>query len=64
MFLLLYRYSILFFFKKKSTGHGNNIKRIGPPALDCDHPSLILESVVKSLPSFRKTALVDKLVES
>lgn len=36
-----------------------------PPALDRDYQSCIIrESAVRSLPSFRKTALVDKLVES
>lgn len=39
-------------------------KKKTPPALECDDPSFNLESVVESLPSFRKTALVDKLVES
>lgn len=36
-----------------------------PPALDRDCQSRIIrESAVRSLPSFKKTALVDKLVES
>lgn len=55
----------------KSAGQHNNKgvqrmrkKKKPPPALECDHPSFNLESVVESLPSFRKTALVDKLVES
>lgn len=40
-------------------------KELVPPALDRDYQSCIIrESAVRSLPSFSKTALVDKLVES
>ena len=61
--------SIFFFFQVQvsATIKGcitDKKKKKTPPALECDDPSFNLESVVESLPSFRKTALVDKLVES
>lgn len=70
MFSLLHCQSVFFKAQVSGTIKGyiadekKKKKKKPPPALECDHPSFNLESVVESLPSFRKTALVDKLVES